>query len=327
MATENIIVTGPPLAAAAIRLLEENQLRPVTLAGPPSTEAIISALLQNQAVGLIVRGGSIDRAVLESGNGLRVVAKHGSGIDNIDLDAANQCRIPVFVSYGANAVSVAEHALTLMLCQSKQITSLDQRLRDGLWDKGTYKGIELTGKSVGLIGFGQIAQTLARFLLAFDMEVVACVREVPQDHGFGDRVRFTLELADALSDMDFVSIHCPLTPQTRGLIGRQQFDLMKETAIIINTARGEIIQEEELIHALRAGRIAGAGLDCFASEPVSEDNPLLEFSNVLVTPHIAWATKDSIERMSCMAARNVVSILKGLPIDMNCLVNPEALAC
>ena len=316
-----IVITGSMIAPPAAELLSDSGLEAVILPGIPSSDEIADAIAQNSAVGLIVRTGIINRQVLTASASLRVVAKHGVGIDNFDVETASECGIAIMIAHGANTISVAEHTLALMLSVVKRINHLDTRTRAGNWDKSVHQGLELTGRSIALIGCGQIARHLVKLLQPFDVTISAFVRRMPEDARTAG-IHFTRRLDEALEDADIISIHCPLTADTRNLISAPQFDLMKPSAILINTARGGIVDEPALIAALKAGTISAAGLDCFASEPLPANSALYELPNVIMTPHIAWATKEAAARMGYLSARNILSIINNQPPDMDCLINP-----
>ncbi len=320
----SIVVAGAMIAPGASRLLDENNLKAVVVPGIPTSSQIAEAVRKHYAVAVIVRAGEINDEVLASSKSLRVVTKHGVGTENFDIESANRHGIAVMITHEASSISVAEHALALMLAVAKQISFLDRRIRAGEWDKSVHRGLEIYGKKVLMIGFGRIARRLATLLRPFDVEITALVREMPP-HESENGVRYTKDMRAAVTVADIISVHCPLTPQTRRLISSEHFDLMKPTAILINTARGEIIDEPALIDALKCSKILGAGLDCFTQEPPAQDSKLLALPNLVMTPHVGWATHEAAERKGCMAVRNILSIIDGLPIDEECLINPTVL--
>lgn len=318
---ETILITGPSLAPAAVAVLSEAGYEPVYL--PPYADAAVlkSYVTEHRPVGIISRMGRIEASIFEAAPQLRIVSKHGVGVDNIDLDAASAHGVPVIVASGANAVSVAEHAMMLLLAVAKRVVSLDRGLRAGRWDKPDFKGRELAGSTMGLVAFGAIAQQTARLAQAFNMTVVAY-------DPFGDAATFTqcgVQRANALEELlrgsDVISLHCPLTEQTRGLINRGTLSLMREDAILINTARGGLIDEPALAEALEAGRIAGAGLDTFAKEPPAADHPFFASERVVLTPHIGGVTTAANARVGVEAAQGVVDYLAGRPLSPARIVN------
>ena len=252
----------------------------------------------------------ITARVIQASPHLKVIAKHGVGVDNIDLAVARDRGIVVTNTPGANTEAVAELTIGLMLALARRIVRADRHLRAGSWKP--IAGVELAGKTLGLIGLGRIARVVVRRLAGFEMNVIAYDPVRDEDFARQWRVRYC-PLDDALRQADFVSLHAPRTDATHGLIGATQLALMKPTAFLINTARGELVDEPALIDALAAGRIAGAGLDVFACEPPG-DSLLLTLENVTVTPHIGAHTADAITVMSSMAAESLVAALEGRPV-------------
>ena len=318
---ETILITGPSLAPAAVAVLSEAGYEPVYL--PPYADAAVlrSYVLERRPVGIISRMGRIEASIFEVAPQLKVVSKHGVGVDNIDLDAASAHGVPVIVASGANAVSVAEHTLALLFAVAKRVVPLDRGLREGRWEKPDFKGRELAGSNMGLVAFGAIAQQTARLAKAFDMAVSA-YDPYGEDAVF-DAVGVTRAgtLEALLRDCDVISLHCPLTEQTRGLINRDTLALMRSDAILVNTARGGLIDEPALVEALDAGRIAGAGLDTFAKEPPATDHPFFASDRVVLTPHIGGVTTAANARVGIEAAQGVVDYLAGRALQPSRIVN------
>jgi D-3-phosphoglycerate dehydrogenase len=257
----------------------------------------------------------VDRDMMAASRKLKIVAKHGVGTNDIDVAAANELDIPVIMATGGNAHSVAEHALGLILALAKDFLRQDGHIRNGLWDKKLYAGRELRGQKLGLVGFGLIGQILARMATPIGMQVSA-YDPFASDDAFTGGISRAASLDALLADSDVVSLHCPLTEGTRGLIGARKVGLMKPTAFLINTARGEVVDEPALIAALETGRIAGAGLDSFAEEPPVA-SPLWQLPNVILTPHVAGVTEDARRAVSIMTATNVLAFLRGEPLAQN----------
>ena len=264
---DKALVTGPSLAPDAVAVLEAAGLDPVYVPPYSAGDSLTEIVRSVQPVGIISRMGRIDAPVFDAAPALRVISKHGVGVDNIDLSEASARGVPVIVAAGANAVSVAEHAMALLLAVAKKIVPLDAGLRAGRWEKPGFSGRELAGSSLGLVAFGAIAQQTAAFARAFGMEVFAYDPFCPPDVFEAARVTRNEDLDQLLSRCDVVSLHAPLTGETRNLINAERLALMNPNAIIVNTARGGLIDEAALAAALAEGRIAGAGLDSFAKEP------------------------------------------------------------
>lgn len=323
---ETILITGPSLAPAAVAVLSEAGYEPVYL--PPYADAAVlkSYVTERRPVAIISRMGRIEASIFDIAPQLRIVSKHGVGVDNIDLDAASAHDVPVIVASGANAISVAEHAMALLFAVAKRVVPLDRGLREGRWDKPDFKGRELAGSTMGLIAFGAIAQHTARLAKAFDMAIIAYDPFAADEVFSRCGVARAASLDDLLERCDVISLHCPLTEQTRGLINRQTLSAMREDAILINTARGGLIDEQALIEALNAGQIAGAGLDTFANEPPAADHPFFASDRVVLTPHIGGVTTAANVRVGIEAARGIVDYLAGRPLPASRIVNRAQLS-
>ena len=255
---------------------------------------------------------------------LRVVARHGVGYDAVDVAALTRRRIPLLVTGTANSPSVAEHALCFMLALAKRDLALNAMVRENRWQDRLKAElpVDLYGKTVLVVGFGRIGMRVARMCLAFQMKV--CVYD-PYVGAATIRIagcRPEQNLDAALAQADFVTIHCPKTPETVGMFGAQRLQRMKPTAFLVNTARGGIIDETALHQALTSGTIRGAGLDVFDPEPPAADNPLLTLANVICAPHMAGVTVESLDRMAVSVANNLLGVLDGRP-DLDNVVNRE----
>jgi len=316
-----VVITGR-IAEEATRLLEPTC--DVTCTKPYLAAPEFAALMAEvQAEALLVRGvaGTVTREVMQASGKLRVIAKHGVGVDNIDVAAATALRIPVVNTPAANYESVAEHVLGLMLALAKDIPRLDARMREGQWDKLGYRGEELCGRTLGLVGFGRIGRRVRELVAPFRMPVLVYDPFLPPGPVAPDAKR--VEALEALlKAADIVSLHCPLLETTRGLIGRRELQLMKKTAWLINTARGAVVDEAALVAALEAGEIAGAGLDTFSPEPPKDISRLAKAGKVILTPHVAGVTEESFVRMGVGAAEGILRILNGGAPDREAWVNP-----
>lgn len=249
---------------------------------------------------LLVRGATkVTREVLASANGLRAVARAGSGVDNIDLDACREKSVAVFNAPGANAVSVAEHAWALILALFRHLPRAATSMAAGRWEKNELGGREVRGKTLGVVGFGRIGQEVARLGLAFGCDVVG--HDPLVDAALAVPGARAASLDDLLAASDIVSLHAPLVPETRGLVSAERLRRMKPGAVLVNCARGALVDETALETALREGRLAGAGLDVFQTEPPG-DRPLLKLPNVVATPHVAASTPEAQTRAGIEAA-------------------------
>jgi D-3-phosphoglycerate dehydrogenase len=262
--------------------------------------------------GIIIRAnGKVSRRVIESAPRLKVIGRHGVGVENIDLDTATKKGIWVVNTPDANDISVAEHFFGLALNLSKILKKADVALREGRWEaRYEYIGRELHGKTLGVLGFGRIGRAVGRIgHQGFDMKVLYydALRYEETEKEIGAK---KVSLEEVLSQSDFISINLPMLPSTEGLLEEREFGLMKPSAYIINLARGPIWDEKALCAALEEGRIAGAGTDVFETEPTPKDNPLFRLENFIATPHMAAHTEEALRRMS-LVAEDVLCVLEG----------------
>jgi D-3-phosphoglycerate dehydrogenase len=262
---------------------------------------------------LVVRVMPVTADRIAAAPHLKVIGKHGIGVDNVDLDAARARGIPVVFTPGANDEAVAEHTLTLMLMLARKMERLVALARAGEFDQGrrAADGTDLRGKTLGLIGVGRIGGRVAQICRGcFSMRVLAHDPYISPE-----RAReLGVELApidDVVRAADFLSVHTPLTAETRNVVSRERIALMKPDAFVVNCARGGLVDEAALVEALRAGRIGGAGVDVFEREPPPVDHPLLALPNAIVTSHVAGSSRESLEAMSRMVAEEVLAVLRG----------------
>lgn len=266
---------------------------------------------RTEATAMIVRTFQVRDADIAAAQQLKIIAKHGSGVDNIDIPAATRKGIKVTNTPGANADAVAEYVLTLTLAAARRVALSDRRLRNGLPGQ-VQDGIELGGKTLGLIGLGDIGSRTARLfhnafaakVIAYDPYASACAFEQCG-------ARQVKDIPGVLAEADVISLHVPLVDSTRHLIGAAELAMMKPTAILINAARGGIVDESALHAALLDGRIAGAGSDVFEVEPPPADHPLLGLDNFVGSPHVAGSSREALQRMGFAAANAVLAVLSG----------------
>lgn len=243
---------------------------------------------------LIVRSRTkVDAEVIEKGRRLKLIARPGSGLDNVDTRAANARGVEVVSSPESLVESVAEHVIGLMLALARNTVEADATMKSGRWDKDKFVGIELRGKTLGIAGMGRIGRRVAEIARVLGMTLLGYdIVEVPQETLSSLGVRM-VDLDTLFTSSDFITIHVPLTSETRRMVDERRLSLMKKTAFIINTSRGEVIDESALLRALRAGEIGGAGLDVFEKEPPPPDTPILRAPRTITTQHIAGQTEDS----------------------------------
>jgi len=298
-----ILVTGADLAPQALALLEGHE---VVYAGKTPTEDDLVALCRmHDPVAIIVRYGKVGSAVMDAAPSLKVISKHGSGTDTIDKAAASARGIEVVAAVGANAAAVAEQALALLLACAKSVVALDGRMHAGHWDKATHKSLELGGRTIGLIGLGAIGLRFARMAHALGMRVLGFdpfAKDVPAHVE-------VVDLATLWRESDAISLHCPLTEDNRGLLDAQTLAQCKRGVIVVNTARGGLIDEVALLAAVRSGQVAMAGLDSFAVEPMAPGHPFQAEPNIVLSPHIGGVTGDAYVNMGVGAAKNLLQVL------------------
>lgn len=318
-----VLVLGTIHASGLARLRERPELEIIVL--EERDEAGIDAALPT-ADAVLVRTAPLPAARLARAPRLRVIAKHGVGVDNIDLAEASRRRIPVAITANANATAVAEFAFAQMLNLAKELRALDEAVRAGDWAvRHRLAALELAQKTLLVIGFGRIGSRLARRAIAFEMKVLAFDPFIPAETIRAADCTPVEDLDVALGEADVVSLHCPLTDKTRGLLNAARLARLKPTAILINTARGGIVDETALAEALRARRLAAAALDVFACEPLPASHPLLKVPGLVLSPHMAGITQESAQRMALEAAANLLAGLDGR-LDPALVVNPEVLA-
>ncbi len=283
---------------------------------------MIETIEAHQPDVIIMRSGKLSGAAIRVAKRLKLVTKHGVGVDSIDVTTATAQKIPVAFAAGANSQSVAEHAFALMFAAARNIVALDHAARHGSWDK--VPGQELTGKTLGLIGFGTISRRLAELVEPLRMRILVhdpyvAAESLPLSYGVASSI-------DALvCDSDVVSLHCPLTPETANMFDARRFALMRDGAMLINTARGGLIDEAALVAALKDGKLSGAGLDTVASEPPGPDSPLWAAPNLVVTPHVGADTAEARERVGVMVMEQALAAIEGRLPDQWMVANPIAL--
>jgi D-3-phosphoglycerate dehydrogenase / 2-oxoglutarate reductase len=315
------LVTAMHLSPEAQKILTDAGGEIGYMPDPVDEETLIARFAQGPVQAVVLRGSKPFTArVLGAAPHLKVIAKNGAGVDSVDIECATQHGVAVMVAAGANAEAVAEHSIALMLVLARDLFGLDRKVRGGGWEGTGYQGRDFRASTVGIIGFGSIGRATARMAAALGAKVIVM-------DAFAKSEEFEMEtdLDRLLARVDIVSLHCPLTVSTHGLIGGRQLGLMKKGAILINTARGPLVDEAALIDALRNGQLAGAGLDTFEKEPIATGNPLLQMPNVILTPHVAGVTRNAVLGVATMTATNIVDCINGRPLDRRNLVNPEVL--
>jgi D-3-phosphoglycerate dehydrogenase len=313
-----------PIPDAGVALLQERNDIHVAIATDISEETLIREASGAHAI--IARAAPVTRAIIDAADALCVVSRHGVGYDSVDVARLTERGIPLTIAIDANALSVAEHTLYLILALAKRGFTFDQAVKRGGFDiRATLRGAEIDGKSLLTIGFGRTGTRVARLARAFDMQVFAYDPYIDQSLIAAAGCIAVDDYHAALPAMDVVTLHCPLTEETRHMVGERELDAMKPSAYLINCARGGIVDERALRAALMSNIIAGAGLDVFAREPLPADDPLLTLENLITSPHVAGVTLEAEIRMATSAARNVLAAFDGT-LDPAVVVNSEVLA-
>lgn len=261
---------------------------------------------------LIVRIAKCDGHAIENSPNLKVIGRTGVGYDSVDVKTATAHGIPVVITPGANNRSVAEHAVAMMFALSKNLVEAQQEMCKGNWEiRGAKKAFELEGKTIGILGLGAIGRETAKICEGCGMKVAAYDPFLSKEQVEGYGAVYYENYEDLLKVSDVVSIHVPLTDETKNMISKKQLTEMKKTALIINCSRGGIINETDLVEALKAGEIAGAGTDVFCSEPPKTDDPLLNCPNLIVSPHSAAQTREAVIKMAQMCVKGCLAVAEG----------------
>ena len=291
--------------------------------GNPSPGSLAERL--RHADGLIVRGTVVDRELVAKAKQLRVVCRHGVGYDLVDVAALSERGIAVMITPEANAASVAEHALMLMLTLARRVIQQSDGVRRGQWRvQGQSATFELGGRSILIVGFGRIGTRVARLCAAFGMKVMVHDPFIPAGTIRGAGYEAVVDRDAGLARADIVTVHVPAHEKNRGLVNADFLWRMKRGAVLINTARGTLVDEAALDNALRSGHLAAAGVDVLKVEPMTEPPPMIALDNFVVTPHMAASTAEGLRRMAWDCAGNVIDYLAGKP-DRDAIVNVEIL--
>jgi D-3-phosphoglycerate dehydrogenase len=305
-ATRPVVLLAEKLAPSAVALLGEDvETRYVD---GTDRAALLAAVVDADA--LLIRSATmVDAEALAASNRLKVVARAGVGLDNVDVPAATARGVMVVNAPTSNIVSAAEHAVALLLAAARHIPAADASLRAGQWKRSSFAGVELNGKTVGIIGLGKIGQLVAQRLAAFGVQLIAFDPYVAPARAAQLGIEL-MELDELLRQADVISIHLPKTPETLGLIGKDQLALTKPGVLVVNAARGGLVDEDALAESVRSGHVGGAGIDVYVSEPTTT-SPLFELPQVVVTPHLGASTEEAQDRAGTDVARSVQLALAG----------------
>jgi D-3-phosphoglycerate dehydrogenase len=320
MARRLVLMTAHKLAEPGVRALEAAGLQLRLLTSWDEAAELAAILASETVVAVISRTLPITAAHIASCPTLQIISRHGVGYNNVDITAATARGIPVTIADGANAQSVAELAIALMLAAARRVPQQDAGIRAGGWDRSG-GGRQLAGRRLGLVACGAIGRAVARMAQGIGMEVWAYdpKAETPPGVNSAENLDALLAVADVLS------LHAPLTPATRGMIGADELARLPRDAIVVNTARGGLVDEAALAAAIASGHIAGAGLDTLEVEPPPTGHPLLAEPRAVLTPHVGGSTDAALDAVAHSAAQNVVDFLGGRGLDPRLVVNPGVL--
>lgn len=318
--TFNVLIPDN-VAEEAVNLLNKASGFNVSAPGKLSKEEILPVIEDVHA--LIIRSGvKPDAEIFEAAKNLKAIARAGVGTDNIDKEAATKHGVIVMNTPGGNTISTAEHAFGLMLALARHIPKAHATMQEGRWDRKLYKGHELRGSTLGIVGFGRIGQAIARRARAFEMNTVAFDPFLPRDHPAIDDTRTPLVSLDKVyAQANIITLHPALTDDTKGMINSEAIAKMKDGVMIINAARGALINDADLAEALKSGKVGGVALDVYDPEPPTGDNPLIGLDNVVHTPHLAASTYEAQVAVAMEAAEQIKDgLTEG---DWRNVVNPE----
>ncbi len=319
-----VLVTEPTLAEAGTAVLQKAGCRILYLPRENAAEAQLQVLRSEPVDAIIARGLPITAEAIRACRSLRVVSRHGVGYNHVDVAAATAAGVAVLIATGANAQSVAELALGMMVAVARGFAKHDATIRAGGWS-ATSPSIQLHGRALGIVGVGNVGSKVAALGLVFGMAVHA-YDPYADPAAIPPGVTMHPALATLLAAVDVLSLHCPLTPETQGMIGAAELALVRPGAILVNTSRGPVLDEAALITALTSGHLVGAGLDTFEQEPLPAGQPIAALPNVILTPHIGGSTAASLAAVSEMAATNALRVLDGESVLPGVCVNPTVLS-
>ncbi|MFH1856696.1 MAG: phosphoglycerate dehydrogenase [Candidatus Omnitrophota bacterium] len=307
------ILVSDPLSDEGLKILKEQQDLEVVVKTKLSVEELKKEIKGYNAI-IIRSGTTMTKEIIDAADNLRIIGRAGTGVDNVDVEAASRKGIIVMNTPGGNTISTAEHTMSLLLSISRNIPQAHASLKKGAWERKKFIGVEVYGKILGIVGLGRIGTEVAKRANAFGMKIIAYDPFFSVDKARQLKVELT-NLEDLLKRADYITVHTPLTAETKHLIGKEEFQLMKFGVRVINCARGGIIDEKALDEALESGKVAAAALDVYENEP-PEDSPILKRDNVVTTPHLGASTEEAQEKVAVDICKQVVDALsKGIVVN------------
>jgi len=301
------ILVSDPLSEEGLKILNSAGIPVEIKAGLKEDE--LCAII-GEYDGLMIRSGTtVTRKVIDAGKKLVFIGRAGVGVDNIDVPYATEKGILVMNTPSANIISAAEHSLAMIMSLARKIPNAHASMHQGKWERSKFTGVELFGKTLGIIGVGRVGGEIAKRAKAFEMKLLGYDPFLPKEVADSLGVKLTT-LEEVIKESDIMTIHTPLLPETKNMISEAQFNMMKPNALLVNVARGGIVSEDDLYNALKSKRIAGAAFDVFVDEPIKTDSKLLELDNMITTPHLGASTKEAQEKVSVELAETVVRFLQ-----------------
>ena len=305
------VLVASNIAEDAIELMRKEGLDVDVRAGI-SEEELENIIGEYDA--LIVRSSpKVTKEIIEKGKNLKIIGRAGVGVDNIDLEAATQHGIVVVNAPGGNTISTAELTIGMIIAAARKIPQADRSVKDGKWERRKFVGVELRGKTLGVIGLGRVGYEVARRAKAFDMNVIAYDPYISEDRAREIGVKL-VSFEELIEKSDIITIHVPKTKDTENMISEREFEKMKDGVIIINCARGGIVNEQALVKAIKSGKVYAAALDVYSKEPPDKDNELLKLENVITTPHIGASTREAQKNVGLIIAEDIINMYRGYPV-------------
>ncbi len=305
------VLVAEPISDEAIKAMKNAGLH-VDVKTNLSREELLKIIPEYNA--LVVRSQTkVDKEIIEAAKNLEIIARAGVGVDNIDIETATKRGIVVVNAPGGNTVSAAEHTIALMLSAARKIPQADRSVKEGKWERKKFIGIELRGKTVGIIGLGRVGYEVAKRCKALEMNVIAYDPYVQRERAEHIGVKL-VDFDTLLREADIITVHVPKTRETVNMISYDEFEKMKDGVIIINAARGGVINEDALYKAIISGKVYAAGLDVYEKEPPDPNNPLLKLENVVTTPHIGASTREAQLSVGMIIAEEIINMARGLPV-------------
>lgn len=321
--TYKFLMTAPALGAAGRKVLADAGCEVDYLQNPNDFQEVEQLMSTRAYDAVISRTVNLTAKAIASCTSLKIICKHGVGVTNIDVAAASANAIPVLTTPATNAQSVAELAIGLMLSAARQLPFFQHEIAEGRWTRSS-EGIELCGKTLGLVGYGEIGRRVAYIAKAIGMRTAFFDPAIPMGTDTTDAVQYS-SLQGLFKNSNVLSLHCPVNKATQLMLNADTLALLPDRAIVINTSRGELIDEPALAQALTDGKLAAAGLDTVAVEPLPLDHPFRQFSNIVMTPHIGGTTPEALDAVSRSAAQQCLDFLQHRRINARACVNPEIL--